>query len=234
MEINMSKIKPMIVPAKKCFLILSLGVCLTAPNLAAADSATLCVGPWFGVPKRVIFSGSCPKGEIAVPLSSGGKSFDYKVGDTGPGGGVVFFVDYHDDYPGFDYLEAAPADIGPYAWCDNTNTSIPAVNGWAANAVGAGQANTTAMLQVCTSGAAVVADNYSSNGQNDWFLPSEGELMLMYTNLRQAGKGALGYALYWSSTDYDANLAWSQDFYSGNQNVTLKINPFSVRPVRAF
>ena len=31
-----------------------------------------------------------------------------KVGMTGPGGGLIFFVDYNDQYAGLDYLEAAP------------------------------------------------------------------------------------------------------------------------------
>ncbi len=34
----------------------------------------------------------------------------YKIGDTGPGGGIIFFVDYNDEYATYDYLEAAPAD----------------------------------------------------------------------------------------------------------------------------
>jgi hypothetical protein len=34
------------------------------------------------------------------------------VGDKGPGGGWIFFVDEKDRYPGFTYLEAAPEDVG--------------------------------------------------------------------------------------------------------------------------
>ena len=34
----------------------------------------------------------------------------YKIGDTGPGGGLIFFVDYNDEYATYDYLEAAPTD----------------------------------------------------------------------------------------------------------------------------
>jgi hypothetical protein len=34
----------------------------------------------------------------------------YKIGETGPGGGLIFFVDYNDQYAGFNYLEAAPTD----------------------------------------------------------------------------------------------------------------------------
>ncbi len=33
-----------------------------------------------------------------------------KVGMTGPGGGLIFFVDYQDEYATYDYLEAAPTD----------------------------------------------------------------------------------------------------------------------------
>ena len=33
-----------------------------------------------------------------------------KIGMTGPGGGLIFFVDYNDQYAGFNYLEAAPTD----------------------------------------------------------------------------------------------------------------------------
>jgi hypothetical protein len=37
--------------------------------------------------------------------------FDYKIGDTGPGGGVVFFVDRYNEYSGFTYLEVAPNEV---------------------------------------------------------------------------------------------------------------------------
>jgi len=33
-----------------------------------------------------------------------------KIGMTGPGGGLIFFIDYNDEYPVYDYLEAAPSD----------------------------------------------------------------------------------------------------------------------------
>jgi hypothetical protein len=33
-----------------------------------------------------------------------------KIGMTGPGGGLIFFVDYNDQYAEFNYLEAAPTD----------------------------------------------------------------------------------------------------------------------------
>jgi hypothetical protein len=157
-----------------------------------------------------------------------------KIGTVGPGGGWIFFVDYYDQYPGFTYLEAAPTDTDYVPWCNNTDTSIPATGGWAGNAVGKGKANTTAMLGVCTSGAAKAADQYLTATKSDWFLPSEGELMLMYTNLRQAGVGGFAYDFYWSSTEYNSNYAWHQTSYDGDQNFNSKGMPFGVRAVRAF
>jgi hypothetical protein len=32
------------------------------------------------------------------------------IGSRGPGGGLIFYVDYNDQYPGFNYLEAAPTE----------------------------------------------------------------------------------------------------------------------------
>lgn len=204
------------------------------PSALPTGPATLCVDRKGDV-EKVIFSGTCKAKEIAVPLAP---TFEYKIGDTGPGGGIIFFVDYQDQYPGFDYLEAAPEDApnGPFAWGCN-GTSVPGASGWEANAVGRGRANTDTIIAAnCGGDAASAAANYvSANSTDDWFLPSEGELMLMYTNLRQAGKGAFRYVDYWSSTEVDARVAWSQDFDYGNQyDVYIKESGLPVRPVRAF
>jgi hypothetical protein len=45
-----------------------------------------------------------------------------KVGMTGPGGGLIFFVDYNDEYATYDYLEAAPTD-GVFAFTSTGGTS---------------------------------------------------------------------------------------------------------------
>jgi len=164
------------------------------------------------------------------------ETFHYKVGDKGPGGGWIFFVDYHDQFRGFTYLEAAPTDtsISGEVWCDKFDTSIPTTAGWAGNAVGKGQANTTAILEVCTSGAANAADLYLTATKSDWFLPSLGELMLMYTNLREAGVGGFANYYYWSSTEYDNDSAWNQNFYYGSQGDSNKDFSLPVRAIRSF
>jgi hypothetical protein len=111
------------------------------------------------------------------------------------------------------------------------------VSGWDANAVGRGRANTNAMLQACSfGGAASAANNYStaSTVPSDWFLPSLGEAMLMYTNLRQAGVGGFASDVYWSSTELDAPTAWFQYFVDGSQGIYFKDVALRVRAVRAF
>ena len=166
-----------------------------------------------------------------------------KIGMTGPGGGLIFFVDYNDQYAGFNYLEAAPVTCEgtSKAWSSDTTHSLLAVNGWTASAVGQGQANTTAMMAngstsylADTSGAAFFADSSTCGTKTDWFLGSLGEMMLMYTNLRQAGVGGFSSGYYWSSSALGATTAWAQYFYDGSQGANAKNTPSYVRPVRAF
>jgi hypothetical protein len=170
-----------------------------------------------------------------------------KVGMTGPGGGHVFFVDYNDQYPGFDYLEAAPVECeSSTSWSSDT-LAVLAARGWAAQAVGQGQANTTAILAVFGSdttsdNAAKYADALASGvpggcvtSKDDWFLGSLGEMMLMNTNLRQAGVGGFSAGEYWSSSEFDDDYAWLQDFGLGFQSASSKsYGTYFVRPVRAF
>lgn len=170
-----------------------------------------------------------------------------KIGMTGPGGGIIFFVDYIDQYVGFNYLEAAPASCEAIrAWSSDTLHSLDAVNSWAARAVGSGQANTTAMLANGatsyvgdTSGAAFYA-NALANGvsggcvtsKDDWFLGSLGEMKLMYDNLE--GVGGFGANYYWSSSENFTSYAWFLSFNNGYLNGIGKDNTLYVRPVRAF
>ena len=202
-----------------------------APGAAGADGATGPQGPTGpagsgGTGSSFSYSKTCgthnPKDEAC------------KVGAVGPGGGWIFFVDYNDEYPGFDYLEAAHDDIPAVAWCSDTTNSITTVAGDSAKAVGAGQANTSAMLDVCSSGAAYEAVTYSTATKSDWFLGSEGEMMLMYTNLLQKGVGGFATVGYWSSSESGSSRAWGQLFYFGFQVDDDKANALPVRAVRAF
>ena len=75
-----------------------------------------------------------------------------------------------------------------------------------------------------------------------WYLPSIDELSLLWNNrfttnkaLRAGGFTLLSStATYWSSTENGTGLAFYFYFYNGGAGSTNKINPFSVRAVRAF
>jgi hypothetical protein len=179
---------------------------------------------------------------VAAPIVTGanciGTKCTYKIGDTGPGGGIIFFVDYNDIYPTFNYLEAAPTscESALKTW-SSANTDVTAARGWAARAVGAGQANTAAIKAVFRAGnsgnnAAYFATSCSAGGKSDWFLGSLGEMKLMYDNL--LGVGGFVEGIYWSSTENATVDAWLQVFNNGRQDLDDKTTPYCVRPVRAF
>jgi hypothetical protein len=167
-----------------------------------------------------------------------------KVGVQGPGGGTIFFVDYNDIYPTFNYLEAAPTscESASKTW-SSANIAVTAALGWAGRAVGAGSANTAAIKAVftdntSTNNAAYFATSCLAGGQSDWFLGSLGEMKLMYDNLQGVGgfveDDDWSSSDYWSSTDYNAGNAWYVTFYAGYQSNYNKSNRHRVRPVRAF
>ena len=162
----------------------------------------------------------------------------YSVGDTGPGGGLVFLIS-----GGLTY-EMAPKtwsgsssdDTPSLAWCSDTTTSIAGAVG---TAVGTGSANTTAMLALpCTSGAAFSADAYAGGGLTDWFLPSKDELNAMWLHSQVVGFNTATYGFasggYWSSSQDGALNAWGQGLVSGGQVSGPKYGALRVRPVRAF
>ena len=81
------------------------------------------------------------------------------------------------------------------------------------------------------------------NGEvfDDWFLPSEYELNLMYENLYRKGLSSFANNGYWSSSERSADYAWRQHIGSGNGYITSgnrtdvnRYNSYCVRPVRAF
>ncbi len=167
-----------------------------------------------------------------------------KVGEIGPGGGTIFFVDYDNIYPGFNFLEAAPAGwFGPgtpddpaLTWCsDTSNTLEKSLTIWGNRAIGQGQTNTATMNATCTSGAAFEVKKFNASNRNrysDWFLPSLGELILLTQNMQ--GLGDLLASDYWSSSEYSDLGGWVQSVGHGYQGSASKTTTFKVRPIRSF
>ena len=157
----------------------------------------------------------------------------YTVGDTGPAGGWIFY-DKGISSDGWRYLEAAPSDQSTGASWGCFGVSISGADG---TAMGTGEQNTIDIEAGCTEPgtAADICANLSLGGYDDWFFPSINELDLMYKNLYLQGVGGFTDRLYWSSSEYDADFAWFQDFYNGIQYSSLfKSGAYRVRAVRAF
>lgn len=172
-----------------------------------------------------------------------------KIGMTGPGGGPVFFVDYHNEYDSFcpdrdcNYLEAAEVDSYPdnrdFTWCGE-NPPYFDVGYWSNQALGAGRTNTEKADARCTTGAIQEAASETFNGKTDWWLPSIAELRLMFVNLSQTGAGNFhNPGNYWSSTEWPNGFAhayvhfnWGEDSYC--VPVTKKTCHHNIRLVRAF
>lgn len=76
-----------------------------------------------------------------------------------------------------------------------------------------------------------------------WWLPSLGELMMIYANMRKInyalslinGATQLAETWYWSSTEYSAPYAWGLYLGNGHAHTNAKATgQFRVRPVSAF
>ncbi|MCX6879000.1 MAG: hypothetical protein NTW21_35105, partial [Verrucomicrobia bacterium] len=155
----------------------------------------------------------------------------YAVGDTGPGGGKVFYVDAN------IYLEAAPSNWGGetmgrmgrrYATAIST---VP--DGATGTAIGTGYANSVAIANqtgnVAATCAAVAAREYTGGGLTDWFLPSIDELLQLYAQ-RAIANFPTGQP-YWSSTEKDNDEAWTL-WDNGAKFPRPKDHGFRTRPIR--
>jgi len=133
----------------------------------------------------------------------------YELGDTGPAGGLVFYVDENNEFD-WTYMEA---------WVDNMGEDYGAwhvdqlshTSGTSTD-LGTGQANTDAMTGSDHEAAEVIR-NAGYGGFDDWFLPSRDELLLVYKNLPSVESTSP----YWSSSeaegDDDAN---GEGHYTGH------------------
>lgn len=172
----------------------------------------------------------------------------YNVGDLGPGNGIIFNVD------GDDYLEVGPVDILANRW----SGIIDSIIGTTGIEIGDGLNNTNAIVdQVWTKfSAAQRCLDLVSGGKDDWFMPSLGELglvydtfpktedwyvpskdelNLIYTELVLYSLGAFStFYTYWSSSETSYNGAWQQSFTDGSQDPRNKADTLFVIGIRSF
>jgi hypothetical protein len=168
------------------------------------------------------------------------------VGDLAPGGGYVFYVSATPINiatgvsTGGIYLATAPQTwyggaADPTAGWGCNGTDITGTS----EAVGSGAQNTWLNTIGCaTAGrASRLAADSSAEGFTDWFMPSIGELNLIYSNLKLSNLSDLNGSYYWSSTQSASSPASSatyRAFNGGGTGTADKDSIFSVRPIRAF
>ncbi|MBU6148536.1 MAG: hypothetical protein KGP10_10260 [Actinomycetales bacterium] len=183
-----------------------------------------------------------------------------RVGDTGPGGGTVFYV-ADTPRPWGRALEVAPAGWAgtvrdPKAWwClaeepegadpDRPGSLTARVARFTAPAgIGRGRTNTRATVALCGEGSAAgLAAAYTGGGLSDWHLPAGAELAALYRARASVPGGLTG--LYWSSSKraqrpgtreaFYGTATW-QDFDWGDQGTTalegMEVTGVRVRPIR--
>ena len=161
------------------------------------------------------------------------------VGDIGPGGGIVFITPETEGNTRPDYyLEAAPLNGFAAENCADGKNDAE---------IGTGKSNTEIAGKSCRSGdelnAMQLADNLVFNGLDDWFLPSQDELVALSQSKDLFNCPANGLC----STNFTAETYWSSTFSADGEPVALnfatadsqpaaadRASNFGVRPVRAF
>ena len=168
------------------------------------------------------------------------------VGDAGPVGGKIFYVNPNYATDGWKYMEAATsatpisaAQASPSGWVDRIVTWS---NVWytyigtTGTAIGTGLANSNAIVAQPghTTSAAKLCRDYRGGGTSDWFLPSQDELNQLYIN--QVAIGGFFANNYWCSSETGVSglYAGDQHFGAGFYEGRLKEDGCYVRPVRAF
>jgi hypothetical protein len=176
----------------------------------------------------------------------------YNLGDTGPGGGKIFYKAETPFACGptraqtCTYLEAAPqgwnASTDPErGWAQFTPSDFTFVPvGTTGTAIGWGYANTKAIIDQgnnnTTNSAAALADSYSVTVSgvlfDDWYLPSKDELEAALNAWYVRNGVSSDY--YWSSSEYAGISAWAM--FVGQNLITDRPKGWGhrVRPVRSF
>lgn len=173
-----------------------------------------------------------------IPTWTGGTPPPPAIGDSYLGGKLAYILQAGD--AGYDPsvphgLIAAPSDQSSGIFWHATNDGVTAT----ANAIGTGQANTTAIITLygIENNAAKLCDDLVIGSYSDWYLPSIDELEKLYDNRVAIGgfdTSTNMSSFYWSSTEGGTGYALNFSFGNGTGIFPNKVETFSVRAVRAF
>jgi hypothetical protein len=152
-------------------------------------------------------------------------------------GGVIFYL----DASGCHGLISAPTDHSTgIQWYNGSYTDTYASGSGLFDGDGNCYRIRRSQGDCVSCNAAELCLDLSLGGYSDWYLPSKYELNLMYRNIGQGNALGLGNvggfasSYYWSSTEFNSDGAWAQDFGSGSHITYIKGGSNYVRAVRAF
>ena len=172
----------------------------------------------------------------------------YKVGDEGDGGGIVFYVSQegfivYDGKGGQKIchcLEMSKPTLGLSKWAPEKSDFINTIS---EKSLGYGKSNTYKILNYYKNSslteencAAYRCSIYSTEkaAAGEWFLPSRDELDLMYKAMKEAAVSDATINWFWSSSENTSDYAWYQRFKQGYQDYGGRGLINSVRAIRAF
>jgi hypothetical protein len=152
-------------------------------------------------------------------------------------GGIVFYI----DETGKHGLVCAEIDFGKAVW--GRDGEIGAIENGISE--GVGMRNTKKIIENASwlvkigffsssQTAASLCIESNHNGFSDWYLPTQGELKLMYKTLEKKNTGNFQSKIYWSSTETNAKSANAFNFSIGKKTPFFKKYTLDVLAVRAF
>ena len=173
--------------------------------------------------------------------------YDYKLGDIGPAGGIIFY-DKGKYSNGWRYLECAQKNAGNGNWCSNP-LSMPEQK----SGLGDGEFNSYYIYaELGNLTAAYKALSYSVNGYSDWYLGSAQEYKelvnycksgKMKKRLKKAGfdainGGLLSNVVFWTSEYSGSGKVYIVYGVKGLTGQVLEgkydAGTYMVRPIRKF
>lgn len=176
-----------------------------------------------------LFNNNIPLDSLYGKLYQGGLIFYL---DTTDGTGMIASTEDQSNDVAWGCYGVDIANLNNVIFCaDDCVTPEPTETTEGAR-IGDGFPNTEAILAGCPING--IAAKLCRDKGAEWFLPSRGELNLMYTNLRQKGYGEFDADFYWSSSEANNTTAWVQNIQVGSQFMHFKNNNNRVRAARAF
>jgi len=187
---------------------------LTGANLTGVFLNGIVSGKVEGFPSALPADWTLVQGFLTISCANGrGFKDTCKIGNIGPGGGKVFYVDETNPV-GSKYKEIAPLLRYTERWAQSSvNRFVGCVQDlpiYSRTEINMGARNTSVITKACTAQqapAAWAAREYESNGKKDWFLPSTYDLMTANEGLFAAY--GTDKTLWTSDWDYAGDATWT-------------------------